>query len=102
MKTKQDLLTYAMGKTQIALTGFLYNYNLVDDKVTILFAAVAGDGTQPNSCIRWQGVNPAERVPSQQEIDKALNEYIDQHGRQNFHIGMVYNPNDFMRKNHNL
>jgi hypothetical protein len=103
MKTKiQELLNFAKGKKSNELKGLIYNYKIVDDKVEILFCAVVGDGTKENCCVFFNGVRAGDRIPSQKEIEQALNEYIDLHGREKFHIGMVYDPNEFIRKNCDL
>jgi hypothetical protein len=99
--TKNELLQYAINRST-ELKGLIYNFNLINDKVHILFAAVAGDETQPNICIRFHGTSANERVPSEAEINQALVEYINANGRKNFDISMVYDTNQFTRINHEL
>ena len=101
---KEELLQFAAG-TDGEIKGLIYNYEINEaDEVVILFAAVLGDGTghNVNSCVRFNGVKENERVPSQTEINKALKKFIDDNGRQNFHVGMCYDPHKFMRINNKI
>ncbi len=100
--TKQEILQFASGEHS-EMKGLIYNWQIDDnDQVEILFAAVIGDGTGDNSCIRFNGIKEGERVPTQAEINKALERFIDANGRRNFQIGMCYSPYEFMRINHGI
>lgn len=82
---KEQILMFAFNRTPSS-KGLIYSYEIDEcDKVKINPIGIfAGDDIDENILIN---IVPSEnRIPTQLEIDTALNEFIELHGREAFNL----------------
>ncbi len=83
--TKEQILAFAFNRTP-STKGLIYSYEIDEcDKVKITPIGIfADDDIDENILIN---IVPSEnRVPTQMEIDEALNNFIDLNGRDSFRL----------------